>query len=300
MANTSTTFNEFAYVPVHDYEYSNGYAWDADSETTGFFGLNGAATDYVIHKKGYANGKAIVNGLSSEAGHAYTVAEGFCDATGADADLMLSGNWAKNATKKALKAAFAGEVFTYVENFTTDVGHINVCGPKGSKAFPWVLDTCPKKEWDAKAAAEALACQVKTFGEFYCFGIKNAKTSKKYELKMAALSKSLDSAFGSQVSYSELFFDTNEEKSWYPKAADPMDALIEEEENETSWESVMAKAKAAMTTDEWAMVIDKANGMGQAEIAEKYGYCNNGGVSKKLKAIAKKATKAAGVAFVAT
>jgi hypothetical protein len=273
-----------------------------DTFTTNFWSWDGSGSNWVEYPKGFnSDGKDIVNGLSSKAGHAYTVAEGFWDATGTDVDLVLSGNWAKNATKKALKAAFAGEVFTYVENFTTDVGDINVCGPKGSKAYPWVLDTCPKKEWDAAAAAEALACQVKTFGEFFSFGIKNAKASKKYEMKMAALKKSLDSAFGPETTYGEgAYLDTcmDKEPDWYPTSADPIEAMIEEESKEEEMAALVAKAKAALSVDDWEMVKAAAEGKTKKEIAEMKGV-SGAAVTLKWKTIYKKVSKATGMAFVA-
>lgn len=273
--------------------------------TTNFWGWDGSGKDWVEYPKGFnKDGKAIINGLSSEAGHAYTVAEGFWDATGIEADMAINaGQYANNASKKAKKAAFADPFEWETDYYSTDtkgfkfLGQYNGKDPEAGLIVADGKSSCPITKWDAEGAALAVADQVKTFGEFF-FGVKNASESKKVVWKEAALDKALDAAFNKKESTGAKYIDTTKDVDWYPASADPIEEMIEAEEKVESWMSVMAKAKKALTSDEWAMVIAKANGMNQTAIAVEWGVSKMA-ISKKFKVIAKKATKATGVAFVA-
>ena len=287
--------------PVGNYEYSTTYKSDSEGEWTGYFGLNGAASDYVIYVKGYHNGKAIVNGLYPD-GHAYTVGAGFCDATGIAAEAAAKGEKsAKNATKAAKAATFSDPFYWDTDYYNTDIsglkflGQYNGQSPEAGLVVADAKSSCPITKWDAEGAALAVKDQVKYSGEFF-FGVKNASENKKYQWKEAALTKTLDAAFGTKESTGASYIDTTADVDWYPTTADPMDALIEEE---NEMETLIAKAKAACTSDEWEMVIAKSNGMNQSEMAATFGFYDNSGIAKKLKAIAKKASKATGMAFVA-
>ena len=304
--NTSTDFNEFSHKATPSFEYFPvAYALDDEGETTGFSGLNGAATNYVIHKKGWADGKGISNGLYVGCDNAYTVAPSWCTHTGVEAYEAAKGNSTDNINPKAKKMAFADQNSDYVVNDTTDT-----TGLKGMKGVAVVaiapVDTTITKEWDAETAADEVKTQIATFGakgwskfgpttEADIVNPDGIKTKGKYEAKMAALDKTLNAAFTGEGTHNAKFIDTTMDVSWYPKTEDPMDALIEEE-NET--EAMIAKAKAALSVDQWAMVLAKAGGKTQKEIAADLGV-TPAAVCLKWKTIVKKATKATGCAFVA-
>ena len=273
--------------------------------------FDGGGNDWVAYPKGInKDGRALENGLFI-GGHTYSCPG---DLTGVDAELAIkTGKFTANITTKAKGETFANQ-WTEAEvkaNAKTDVTGIKSIG--GGQVIPVEeVDTTITTEWDAEAAATAVADQIKTFGArgFSKFGptteadIVNPdgiKTRGKYEAKMAALDKSLNAAFGTREltgAYGMSHIDTTTEKSWYPTSADPMDALIEEETEAEKMAATIAKAKAALSVDQWAMVMAKASGKSQKEIAEMNGVSENA-VSLRWKTIVKKATKATGFAFVA-
>ena len=241
--------------------------------TTTAWAFDGSGNNWVSYPKGFnAQGKGLENGLF-KGGHTYSAFD--------------------KETK--FKMAFASQNSDYEVNNSTDTTGLKAMSGVEVVAIAPV-DTTMNTEWDAEAVAEAVSTQVATFGKT-TWGVGNIHSTKKVALKEAALDKSLNAAFKNKTyNTNVLSLDTTMDSDWTPVGGDPMDALIEEE---NEMEAMMAKAKAAVTTDEWAMVIAKANGATQTEIAEAFGYCNNGGVSKKFSTIYKKVKKATGVSCVA-
>ena len=281
--------------------------------TTTAWAFDGSGNNWVSYPKGVnADGKGLENGLFI-GGHTFGCPG---DLQGIAAEKAIkAGKFSKNTTKgkvaadwkaKAYKdqtlcsktsTPFTDQDYDYVVNNSTDT-----TGLKAMKGVEVVaiapVDNTITTEWDAESAAEAVKTQVATFGKAH-WGVGNISSTKKCALKEAALDKSLNAAFKSKVNSTDaLSLDTSMDSDWTPVSADPMEAMIEAEEEASSWETLMAKAKAAMTTDEWAMVIAKANGKNQTAIAEEWGVSKMA-ISKKFKVIAKKAVKATGVAFVA-
>jgi hypothetical protein len=257
--------------------------------TTTAWAFDGSGNNWVSYPKGFnAQGKGLENGLF-KGGHSYSAQAGKTKTYANDDD------WKDpKAVKWAAPTAFAYQADDYVVNNSTDTTGLKaMTGVEVVAIAP--VDTTITTEWDAEAVADAVKTQVATFGKV-SYGVKGTTTSKKVAYKAAALDKTLDAAFATEATHNPKFIDTTKDVAWYPTSSDPMDALIEEEDE---MEAMMAKAKAAVTTDEWAMVLAKANGATQTEIAEAFGYCNNGGVSKKFSTIYKKVKKATGVAFVA-
>lgn len=245
--------------------------------TTAAWSWDGTGNNWVSYPKGYnSDGKGLENGIGIN-GHLYSCPG---DLEGIEAaNAIVSGKFAKNATTKSKVATFSNQ---------SDYK----CSPVAS--YP-----SPSTEWDADAVDLAVKTQVATFGK-KSYGVKGCTTQKKAALKAAALDKSLNAAFSPDIQNGKdhnLFLDPGKDCSFGPVTADPMDALIEEEEN--SAESLIAKAKAALTSDEWAMVLAKANGATHAEMAETFGFFDHSGVGKKFKTIHKKVKKATGIEFAA-
>lgn len=297
MTNTTwtadnTSFDELYVAPSHTYEFAPcAYAWDDESETTGPNGPVG--NDWVTFKKGYAKGKAIQNGLTiGDENDCYEAPKG--SYLGADAYASMKGTMASNVSVKAKAATFASQDYDYEVNDSTDTTGLKAMTGVEVVAFAPV-DTTITTEWDAEAVAEAVETQVATFGKV-SYGVKGTTSSKKAAYKEAALDKSLNAAFKTKVHNDDaLSLDTTVDSDWTPVTGDPMDALIEEE-NET--EAMIEKARAALSVDQWAMVLAKASGKSQREIAADLGL-TPAAVCLRWKTIVKKATKATEVSFVA-
>ena len=155
----------------------------------------------------------------------------------------------------------------------------------------------PTKQWDQVAVDEAVRTQIACFGRV-SYGVKGTKTNKKVALKAAALDRSLNAAFKGEGTHNHKFIDTNMDVSWYPVTADPMDALINDETDGERMAATIATAKEALTTEQWDLVMAKASGKTQKEIAEMTGVSCNA-ISLRWKTIVKRATRATGCAFVA-
>lgn len=204
-------------------------------------------------------------------------------------------------THASKSAPFADQNYDYVPNYTTHVDHIKCVGVSGSTAKPItpVTPSAPTKPWDAAAANEAALIQVKTFGSHKAgltgaikacdIGAATIQTGK-YEKKSSALDKALQIAFTPDGSHNKVMaeFDMN--------TLEGAPNVIEgEEENET--EALIIQAKAALSIDQWAMVVAKANGKTQKEIAAEMGITHQA-VSLKFKTIHKKVLKKTGVVCV--
>lgn len=254
-----------------------------DTFTTNAWAFDGSGNNWVEYPKGVnKDGKGLENGLFV-GGHTYSAFD--------------------KANKYA--EAFAAQDYDYVVNNTTDTTGLKAMTGIEVVATRVADNSAPSKEWDAEAVDAAALDQVKTFGSHKAglrgairacdIGAASIKTGKT-EKKEAALDKALKIAFTPDITHDDVSWDLVGEI--VEEGSDPMEAMIEAEEEANSWESLMAKAKAAMTTDEWALVIAKANGMNQTAIAEEMGVSKMA-ISKRFRVIAKKAVKATGVAFVA-
>lgn len=194
----------------------------------------------------------------------------------------------------------------YVVNNSTDTDDIKAIFGGQAVAIPVADNSAPTTKWDQVAVNAAALDQIKTFGDHRA-GIRGAIRAcdvgaavikgGKYEAKAAALDKALKIAFTPRISENEVVLDTTVDSDWTPTTGDPLDAMIEAEEKVSSTQALLAKVRRVLSQDQWALVVARANGLTQAEIAEKEGVSQMA-ISLRLKTINKKAVKATGIALV--